>query len=112
MLAADRGYEVIRDWLSDQCGMAFPDKKRELLTYRLNSVVGRFGLSGLDALAEQLTRGQATELQLAVMHAASTNHTFFFREPQVLDYFRDNVLAPMSRTGPLRIRKRCCVFGG
>ena len=103
MLVADRGYEVIRDWLSDQCGMAFPEKKRELLTYRLNSVVGRFGLSGLDALAEQLTRGQATELQLAVMHAASTNHTFFFRESQVLDYFRDNVLAPMSRTGPMRI---------
>ncbi len=103
MLAAGQGYEVIRDWLSEQCGMAFPEKKRELLTYRLNSVVSRFGLADIDALAEQLTRGQGTELQLAVMHAASTNHTFFFRELQVLEYFRDNILTSRSGTGPMRI---------
>ncbi len=102
MLASGEGYNTIRDWLSQRCGMSYSEKKRELLTQRLNRVLSRFALVDLDALAVQLRNEEAVELQLAVIHAASTNHTFFFREPQVLDYFRENILAPMSPTG-LRI---------
>ena len=102
MLAEAEGYEFIRDWLSQRCGLSYSDKKRDLLTHRLNRVLARFAFSDLDALAAQLKDDDAVELQLAVIHAASTNHTFFFREPQTLDFFRDHILAPMSQKG-LRI---------
>ena len=103
MLVADAGYEFIRNWLSEQSGMSFPEKKRDLLTHRMTRVLGRFGLSSLEALAEELISDRDVELKLAVLHAASTNHTYFFREPEVLDFFRDNILTPVARDGSLRI---------
>ncbi len=103
MLAPGEGYEYIRGWLSERCGMSFPDKKRELLTHRLNRILMRFELPDFEELAERLAKGEGTELQLALIHTASTNHTFFFREPQVLEYFRDNILAPASQSGELRV---------
>ncbi len=103
MLAEGEGYEFIRGWLSDRCGMSFPEKKRDLLSHRLNRVLMRFELPDFDELAREMTRGKDTELQLAVIHAASTNHTFFFREPNVLEYFRDNVLVPGARGGEFRV---------
>ena len=40
MLAEADGYEFIRDWLSQRCGLSYSDKKRDLLTHRLNSGSG------------------------------------------------------------------------
>ncbi len=103
MLVADAGYESIRNWLSEQSGMSFPEKKRDLLTHRMTRVLSRFGLSSLEALAEELISDRDVELKLAVLHAASTNHTYFFREPEILDFFRDNILTPGTRNGSLRV---------
>jgi len=103
MLVADAGYESIRNWLSEQSGMSFPEKKRDFLTHRMTRVLSRFGLSSLEALAEELISDRDVELKLAVLHAASTNHTYFFREPEILDFFRDNILAPVARGGNLRV---------
>jgi chemotaxis protein methyltransferase CheR len=103
MLAADTGYECIRDWLCDHCGMSFPEKKRDLLTHRMAKVQERFGLSNLGALASELTKGDDVDLKLAVIHAASTNHTYFFREPQALDFFRDKILTAPCPGGGLRV---------
>jgi chemotaxis protein methyltransferase CheR len=99
MLAERDGYDFIRCWLAERCGMNYPEKKRDLLTHRLNRVLARFSLTGLDALAQHLTNDEAVELQLAVIHAASTNHTFFFREPSALDVFRKQILPAMPAEG-------------
>ena len=103
MLATGTGYENIRDWLSDHCGMSFPEKKRDLLTHRMAKVQERFGLSTLDDLAGELTNGGDVDLKLAVIHAASTNHTYFFREPLCLDFFRDKILTAPTPSGGLRV---------
>jgi chemotaxis protein methyltransferase CheR len=100
MAALPGGYECIRDWLAESCGMSFPEKKRDLLTHRITRVQERFGFPSLEALADQLTRTGDVDLKLAVIHAASTNHTYFFREPQALDFFRDQILrSPLAQEG-------------
>ena len=38
-----------------------------------------------------------------MVDAASTNHTFFFREPQVLDYFANKIVPGLARKTELRI---------
>ena len=112
MLATGTGYENIRDWLSDHCGMSFPEKKRDLLTHRMAKVQERFGLSTLDDLAGELTSGGDVDLKLAVIHAASTNHTYFFREPLALDFFRDKILTgPHPKRGPSRMERRRFIGG-
>ena len=47
--------------------------------------------------------GLKEEVQLAVMHAASTNHTYFFREPQVLNFFNDSILPLLAHQREVRI---------
>lgn len=83
--------------------MSFQDKKKALLSHRLSRVTDRFAIGDLNSLADELEAGNSHALRLAVIHAASTNHTFFFREMQTLDFFRDHVLPDKSGQMPLRI---------
>lgn len=89
-------FEQIRNWLNRKCGMYYPDKKQELLLDRMLYVCKRYYLTGLVALADDLSNEDASELQLAVISAASTNHTYFYRECSVLDYYRDVILPTLK----------------
>src|SRR5664279_2143206 len=100
---SDSGYERIRSWLNARCGIHYAEKKKDLLSQRLARVLGQFELDNLDDLAFCVETGQKQEIELAVMHAASTNHTYFFRETQVLDYFRDTILQATAQQSELRI---------
>lgn len=89
----EQGYERIRHWLHRRCGMFYPERKRELLLHRLERLCNQHSiLGGLSELADRLEHAADNALQLEVLHVASTNHTYFFREPQVLNFFRDQVL--------------------
>jgi chemotaxis protein methyltransferase CheR len=85
-------FEQIRYWLNHKCGMYYPDKKQELLLDRMLHVCKRYYFENIATLAAHLNNEEATEIQLAVISAASTNHTYFFRECAVLDYYRDVIL--------------------
>jgi chemotaxis protein methyltransferase CheR len=50
-------------------------------------------------------------VQLAIMHAASTNHTFFFREKEVLGYFRTQLLPILAHRSEIRIWSAACSTG-
>lgn len=95
--------ERVRKWLHDRCGIHFADNKREMLVHRLTNVVAQFNLPGLQDLAERVGREDNHDLLLAVMHAASTNHTYFFREPQILNHFRDMMLPALGTKSMARI---------
>jgi chemotaxis protein methyltransferase CheR len=110
-LSSDEGFAFIRSWLAQRCGIFYADRKEELLAYRLVRVIERFGLDGVGDLARRVERGDQHEILLAVMHAASTNHTFFFREPAVLDFFRDTILPSLSQLSDLRIWSAAAATG-
>ncbi len=99
----DAAYERIRAWLNNRCGIYYTEKKTELLSQRLARVIERLGLGSLDNLALALESDQEGDIELAVVDAASTNHTFFFREPQVLDYFANAILPALTHKAELRI---------
>lgn len=104
MIVSDHaGYEVIRSWLSLRCGIHYPEHKRELLRQRLSRLLRHFSYADLNEMARNLEGENARDLQLAVMHAASTNHTYFFREPEVLDHFRDAILTRLVARDEMRI---------
>ncbi|MDD5754731.1 MAG: protein-glutamate O-methyltransferase CheR [Methylococcales bacterium] len=89
-------FERIRQWLNKNCGMYYPEKKQELLRQRLQRVCGAEGFSNFEQLANALEKGYSFDVQSTVISAASTNHTYFFREPQVLNYFRDIILPTLG----------------
>jgi chemotaxis protein methyltransferase CheR len=97
------GYESIRAWLGDRCGISYPDHKADLLRQRLARVTQSFSLQDLNELAGAITDGARQDVELAVMHAASTNHTFFYREPEVLEVFAENILPQLAARDEIRI---------
>ncbi len=98
----DRDFQRVCGWLREQCGMDYRANKRDLLEHRMRRICEQAHLGSMHELAERLERGSDPALSLAVLHGASTNHTYFYREPQVLDAFARLVLPSLPR-GELRI---------
>lgn len=105
------GFEQIRTWLSQRCGIFFPPSKSELLRQRMERVLRRFGFDDLDRLAKELLSAEAQDVELAVMHAASINHTYFFREPDVLERFVDLAVPVVQAQANTRIWSAACSTG-
>ncbi|QFY43293.1 methyltransferase domain-containing protein [Candidatus Methylospira mobilis] len=87
----------IQRWLRTRSGMSYQDNKLILLANRLMRVCFQFDISGMTALAEQLESSNRNDVQIAVMNAASTNHTYFFREPEVLSFFELSILPTLPQ---------------
>lgn len=105
------GFETIRTWLSERCAIHYPDHKRDLLLQRLARVQRSFNMPDMVAMAREITVGHQHDLQLAVMHAASTNHTYFFRELGVLDQFRRLILPSLAGRSEYRFWSAACSTG-
>jgi chemotaxis protein methyltransferase CheR len=109
--AEDAGLETIRTWLERTCAIHYPPGKRALLQQRLDRVQQRLGISTLTEMANALRHPDAQEVQLAIMHAASTNHTYFFRETDVLEQFRKDVLPTLATRPEIRLWSAACSTG-
>lgn len=105
------GFDLIRDWLSDRSGITFSPAKADLLRQRMGRVLRRYGYSDLNQLAKELGPSGAREVQLAVMHAASINHTYFFREPEVLETFMTKAVPTFQDRSEFRIWSAACSTG-
>lgn len=101
--APSQASKRLQAWLNKRCGLHFPENKWEMLNQRLARVIERYRLDSMEALVQEVESGDDHELLAAVVHAASTNHTYFFREPQVLDYFRVNILPQLMYRDEIRI---------
>lgn len=110
-LSETTGFEKIRVWLERTCAIHYPPQKRALLEQRLSRAQRKLGMTTLSELAEALQRSDAQDVQLAIMHAASTNHTFFFREKEVLGYFRTEVLPRLADRSEIRLWSAACSTG-
>ena len=91
-------YQRINTWLRNRSGMIFLDNKKESLMLRMDKVRETHSLPDLNALATALEKGQNADLETAVIHADSTNHTYFFRELSVLNYFQASILPELPIT--------------
>lgn len=90
-------------WLNKHCGLHFGDADLDVMGQRLGRVVEQFGLVTLEHLAEEMEGGRNDEVRAAVIHAASTNHTYFFREMDTLNIFRDRILPSLESQPEIRI---------
>jgi chemotaxis protein methyltransferase CheR len=103
--------EAIRQWLEWRSAIHFPENKRDILHQRLMRVVNELQLPNLGELARRVLQEQVHEVQLAVLHAASTNHTYFYREVEVLHYFQQVVLPNLANRSEIRLWSAACSTG-
>ena len=110
-LSEEGGFETIRAWLERTCAIHYPAAKRALLQQRLGRAQRSLGMISLADMAQALTRPDARDVQLAIMHAASTNHTYFYREKDTLAYFRAEVLPMLASRAEIRLWSAACSTG-
>lgn len=113
MLPGDQAnaYESIRGWIAERCGIHYPDHKRDLLLQRLSRVQRAFTFEGLEQLAHHLVIDPQSEVEFAVISAASTNHTYFYREAEILNHVREKLLPALAHRDEIRIWSAACSTG-
>lgn len=104
-------YDCIRDWLSERSGIHYPEHKRDLLRQRLGRVQRAFDYRDLASLLHDLKGGARAELEMAVLSAASTNHTYFYREADILNRMRETILPELAMRDEIRIWSAACSTG-
>lgn len=97
----DGAVAAISAWVTDQLGLRYDEDRRALFERRL---IAQFGdapgpLRALRARIE--ARDPDTLVQIAEI--ASTNHTYFFREPEAFDALAAQIAPTLPRTGPIRV---------
>ncbi len=91
------------DWLDRHCGLHFAEPDLEIMGQRLGRVVEQFQLGRLERLADEIESGKRDDVKGAVIHAASTNHTYFFREMDTLNVLRDQILPSFDNQFEIRV---------
>jgi chemotaxis protein methyltransferase CheR len=111
-ISTDEGsFETIRTWLEKTCAIHYPPEKKALLQQRIDRAQRNLGLQSIHDVAQALLRHDARDVQLAVMHAASTNHTYFYREKDVLGFFRKEVLPTLATRPEIKLWSAACSTG-
>jgi chemotaxis protein methyltransferase CheR len=104
-------FEAIRTWLEKTCAIHYPPEKRALLQQRIDRAQRNLGLQSIHQVAQALARSDARDVQLAVMHAASTNHTYFYREKDVLGFFLKEALPILAKRSEIKLWSAACSTG-
>jgi chemotaxis protein methyltransferase CheR len=97
--AERRHFESIRQWVYDHTGLYYPERKRALLYHRLKKLCRRLGIPSLKELNRHLQDKDFPGLAREVACAVSTNHTYFFREEKVMQFFEEQILPTLPAEG-------------
>jgi len=95
--------QKMRQWLHTRFGMYFDNDRLPLLFQRLTQLVWQLELGDIDTLYDLVARQHNNEIIKKLADIVSTNHTYFFREPEVLDAFRSDILPELQAAGKIRI---------
>jgi chemotaxis protein methyltransferase CheR len=105
----DRQFEHLARLIQCEFGIQLPAHKRGLLAMRLGRLVAEAGCTDFDAFFERhfADRKPSTEMLGRLIDQVSTNHTYFWREPEHLVHLRDEVLPQVVRRGGRDLRLWC-----
>lgn len=104
----------IIDFIARKAGIVLTAEKAYFIEARLGPVIREENLSNIDALIAKAEAGDR-RLQQRMIDALTTNETFFFRDKQPFDHFRNLIIPELiSRRPPgkaLRIWCAACSSG-
>jgi len=90
-------FNKIRDYIKSKFGIALSDEKKTLVHSRLRSTIQELGMSSFSEYFEYLLKDKSGEALTRFVNKITTNHTFFMRETDHFDYFRDEVLPYLEK---------------
>jgi chemotaxis protein methyltransferase CheR len=91
----DAQFATISDTVRRLCGIHLHEGKTALVKARLNKRLRALGLTGYGQYVDRIQQDAGGSEAAAMLEALSTNHTFFFREPQHFEVLRRSVIPAM-----------------
>ncbi|MCL2841384.1 MAG: protein-glutamate O-methyltransferase CheR [Defluviitaleaceae bacterium] len=91
-------FNKIRDYIKANYGISLSDEKKTLVHSRLRSTLQELGMENFSDYFDLLLRDKSGDELQRFVNKITTNHTFFMRETDHFDYYRDNVLPYISDT--------------
>lgn len=109
----DQEFRLLTEYIYNYCGINL-NKKKTLVEARLYGILIEKGFQDFSSYYNYLLNDKSGEAVSAIIDRISTNHTFFMREIQHFNYFRDQVLPQLKATvksKDLRIWSAGCSSG-
>lgn len=97
MTIADADFQRLVGFMKNNYGIDL-GKKQHLIAGRLSSTIESKGFTTFSQYVEYITTSQNEEDIDVLINKLTTNYTFFMREVQHFDYFRDTVLPWLEQT--------------
>lgn len=102
-------------FLHANSGLVIDGEKKYLVESKMRPILTEYKLADLNALVAELKRGTNTKLIDAVVQTMTINETFFFRDRQPFDKFKDVIVPELVKKRgpgkPLRIWSAACSSG-
>lgn len=110
---SDNEFRLLTEYIYNCCGINLK-KKKTLVQARLYKILMEKGFQDFSSYCNYLINDKSGEAVRNIIDRMSTNHTFFMREIQHFNYFRDQVLPHLKTTvksKDLRIWSAGCSSG-
>jgi chemotaxis protein methyltransferase CheR len=88
----DAEFHSIRDLVYNRFGITLSDQKKTLVVGRLQKKLKEHGLNTFKEYYGMLVADKSGDLLTELANQITTNHTFFFREPDHFDFFKSDIL--------------------
>ncbi len=90
-------FHAIRDLVYDRFGITLSDQKKNLVVGRLQKILRERHYTTFKQYYDVLIADKTDKLISQLANQITTNHTFFFREPDHFDFFRSTILPEMTQ---------------
>ncbi len=111
MPISDQEFQLMRELIYKRFGINLTEQKRSLLVSRLQKLIRGSGFASFRDYYEHLVRDPGEKGLGQLVDRISTNHTFFNREKDHFEYFRETALPAMvtalEKTGSRDLRIWC-----
>lgn len=104
-------FESIRTWVLKHTGLHYPARKHSTLYHRLQKVCREMGFATLQELDLHLHQRDIPDLSVRLACAVSTNHTFYFREEEMFQFFQEVVIPTLPHDDTWRLWSAACSSG-
>jgi len=111
---SDKEFKQLTDYIKVNYGIYLKDEKKALLTGRLHNVLTEKNFMSFTDYFNYIITDKTGDAVITLIDKITTNHTFFMREADHFNFFRDKVLpylATTSKDKDLRIWSAGCSSG-
>lgn len=86
------GFTVFSEYLKRVSGISLSEKKRYLVSSRMNRLLEKNSIPDLNALVKHLSDNPRSSLKSDVIDAMTTNETYWFRDGYPFEFFQQHIL--------------------